>query len=152
MKAVLFSVVLMFSSGVVTWSQTTKSDLERLYGPSTGNVFSAGPGISVTAYYGSAGRVCGLIVAGAKSEHDVMQVFDAVAPSKSRGAKKIDMEECAGGCQHVLEYEKASLYSGVFDGYQTSTPSAIVTLKQPTCERVVEAVRKTALNLSFIGR
>lgn len=66
--------------------------------------------------------------------------------------KKMDLEECAGGCQQVLEYANVSLVSGVFDDYQASTPSAIITFTRPGCKRIGEAVNRTMMYLRSTNR
>ncbi len=147
MKAALLVIVTTLALCPVSRSQTSKSDLARLYGKSAHGTFRVAPGVALRAYIGMGDRVCGLVISGAASEHEVMQIFDAAVPPQSRGVKGTDMFECVGGCQQLLEYERVRFVSGVFDGAQASNPSAIITFKRPECKHVLEDMSKMAMHL-----
>lgn len=81
----------------------------------------------------------------------VLQFFDALVPLKERGGRKLDLLECAGGCERSATYRKVSLIIGVAAN-QTSDPAATIAFSRSECKGAVADAHKPVMKIVIKSR
>lgn len=134
---------------VPLFAQVSEAELTKLYpsGHSSLSTFTVKPGVQIKAIYGLHQEACVLTITGAVSEQELFRVFDAVAPPKSRGVKKLDLIECVGSCQRNIDYDNITFTTGVFGQTQTSEPAAILVFKARDCKNASEQAKNIVLTI-----
>ena len=137
-------LALLASAGL---GQTTESTLKTLYSQASHGAFVVKPGVEIKAVYGPHRQACVLNISGPVSETELMTIFETSVPPKSRGLKKIDLLECIGSCQRIIEFEHVDFMSGVVGNSQTSEPAATIIFKRKECEKAAENAMRIPFSL-----
>jgi len=141
---ILFGVALV---SFTAFGQTTESSLRAVYPQAPDGTFVVKPGVKIKATYGADRQVCVFTITGPISEAELMKTFETAVPAKSRGLKRQELVECAGGCERSIQFENVGFISGVLGTWQTSEPAAMIVFKGKDCEKAVVEAEKIVFHL-----
>lgn len=138
--------ILLLALGMPALGQISETSLRSLYGKPVNGSYTVRPGVTIATSDGSKGQVCVLTIWGPATEPELNTIIDQAVPAASRGMALLSMTECAGVCQSIGDYERATVSSGA-TAQQSAHPAAIVVFKSKTCEDRVKEARAMGFSI-----